>query len=648
MGMSDQPSPSQRRLSIGAEILPDRSIHFRVWAPRRNVVEVTFDDAQPLRLDSERNGYFSGATKHAKAGTRYRVRLDSEGGRHFPDPASRFQPDGPHGPSVVVDPSAFRWTDPDWKGVSPAGQVLYEMHIGTFTPEGTWASAQGQLSALKEVGITCLEVMPVCEFPGKFGWGYDGVDLFAPTRLYGTPDDMRRFVDAAHAIGIGVILDVVYNHVGPDGNYLKEFGPYFTDKHRNDWGESINFDDKNSGGVREFYLANARYWIEEFHLDGFRFDATQAIVDDSPEHILSQISRAAREAGRGKGIYLVNENEPQHTKLVRPCDGGGCGMDALWNDDFHHSAMVVLAGHSEAYYSDHRGKAQEFISATKWGYLFQGQRYAWQKKRRGTPALDLPPTVFVNFIQNHDQVANSARGLRAHHLASPGHLRAMTALLLLSPQTPMLFQGQEWAASNTFHYFAEHNAELAKLVRTGRRKELSQFPSIATQQITEQLLDPANEQTFRRSVLNPTEREKPGHAEVLALHTDLLRLRREEPVFRRVQRRGDLDGAVLAPDAFVLRYFGDGDHTGGNDRLLLVNFGTDLSLVPAPEPLLGPPLDRRWAVQWSSEDLKYGGLGTPAPETEEEGWLLPGRSAIVMKPVQVSAGEVKTRVWKAD
>jgi maltooligosyltrehalose trehalohydrolase len=644
----DETAGAQRRLPIGAEILPDGSVSLRVWAPRRNVVDVTFDDAPALRLTAEQGGYFSGVSRQAKPGTRYRFRLDGKDADAFPDPASRFQPDGPHGPAEVVDPRGFRWSDADWKGVPPDGQVLYEMHVGTFTPDGTWAAARERLPDLKAVGVTCLEVMPVNEFPGRFGWGYDGVDLFAPTRLYGTPDDMRGFVDAAHAIGLGVILDVVYNHVGPDGNYLKAFGPYFTDKHRNDWGESINFDDDQSAGVRAFFEANARYWIEEFHLDGFRFDATQTILDDSPEHILTVISRAAREAGRGRRIYLVNENEPQQTKLVRPCEGGGCGMDALWNDDFHHSAMVVLSGRNEAYYTDHSGAAQEFVSAAKYGYLFQGQRYAWQKKRRGTPALDLPPTVFVNFIQNHDQIANSARGLRANHLASPGHLRAMTALLLLSPQTPMLFQGQEWAASSTFHYFADHKPDLAALVRHGRARELSEFPSIATPEVTAALPDPHDERTFRRSRLNWDERESARHAEVLALHTDLLRLRREEPVFRRVQRRGDLDGAVLGDGAFVLRYFGDSDHSSGNDRLLLVNFGMDLSLVPAPEPLLAPPLDRRWVVQWSSEDLKYGGTGTPAPETEHEGWLLPGRSAIVMKPVAVGAGEVTTRVRKVE
>jgi maltooligosyltrehalose trehalohydrolase len=581
-------------------------------------------------LTPEQDGYFSGLVPKIDAGCAYRFRLDS-GERLFSDPASRFQPQGPHGSSQVIDSTLFLWTDQGWKGVGVAGQVVYEMHIGTFTPEGTWASAERELASLAELGITCLEVMPVADFAGRFGWGYDGVNFFAPTRLYGAPDDFRRFVDRAHALGMGVILDVVYNHFGPDGNHLREFAHhYFTDKHCTAWGDAINFDDQDAGPVRDFFLANVRYWIEEFHIDGYRFDATQAIKDDSPEHILAAISREARQAGGDKSIYLVNENEPQEGRIVRPARHGGYGMDALWNDDFHHSAMVLLAGRAEAYYTDYCGRPQEFISAAKYGYLFQGQPYKWQRKYRGTPTLDLPPTAFVNFIQNHDQVANSARGQRAHQLSSPGDYRAMTALLLLMPQTPMLFQGQEFAASSTFHYFADHNEDLSKLIRQGREKELCDFPSINTPSMRACLSDPTSPDTFARSKLDRSEREKPFHRDVYRLHKDLLKLRREEAVFRRVQRRGDVDGAVIGPDAFILRYFGE----DGDDRLLLVNFGSDLHLDIAPEPLLAPPQRRRWSVQWTSEDPSYGGCGAPAPESET-GWNLTGRCAMVLKPDSV-------------
>jgi maltooligosyltrehalose trehalohydrolase len=640
--ITEQPTPAtvaQRRLPIGAEALPTGGVSFRVWAPRRENVAVVFEDRSiaELRLTSEGNGYFAGLSADAGAGSRYRFRLDGEE-YLYPDPASRFQPDGPHGPSQVVDATAFQWTDDGWPGVVVAGQVLYEMHVGTFTKEGTWAAAALELPQLKELGVTCLEVMPVADFAGTFGWGYDGVNLFAPTRLYGSPCEFRRFVDRAHGLGIGVILDLVYNHLGPDGNYLTQFSQdYFNAEHKTDWGDALNFDGQNSAPVREFYLTNARYWIEEFHLDGFRFDATQAIVDSSPRHILAEITEMSRRAGGKRSIYLINENEPQNTQLVRPIDAGGFGMDALWNDDFHHSALVALSGHNEAYYSDYFGKPQEFIAAAKWGYLYQGQRYKWQRKRRGTPAIDLPPTAFVHFLQNHDQVANSGRGLRAHEITSFGELKAMTALLLLMPQTPMLFQGQEFAASSPFYYFADHNPELAKLVCAGRAKELAQFPSVATPQMQASLLDPADRSTFERSKIDHADRARGQHALVWQLHKDLLQLRREQPVFRRVQRREDIDGAVLGDGAFVLRFFGDGD------RLLVVNFSVDLELNPCPEPLMAAPAGQRWSILWSSEDPKYGGCGTAALDTEDEGWLLPGRAAVVLEPMPAEQAIVQTR-----
>jgi maltooligosyltrehalose trehalohydrolase len=624
---------SARRLPVGAEVVKAGGVSFRVWAPKRKSVEVVFEEASltPVSLVEEAGGYFAGTSSQAKAGTSYRFRLDREQ-QLYPDPVSRFQPHGVHAPSQVVDPSTFRWTDDKWPGVGPAGVVLYEMHVGTFTRDGTWQSAMRELPSLAEVGVNCLEVMPVCDFAGRFGWGYDGVDFFAPTRLYGTPDDFRAFVDRAHALGIGVILDVVYNHFGPDGNYLGAFsGDYESKKHKTDWGGAVNFDGANAKPVREFFLANARYWVEEFHVDGYRYDATQAIVDDSPVHILREISQTVRSAAKGKKTYLVNENEPQHTRIVRPVETGGHGMDALWNDDFHHSAMVALTGRNEAYYTDHFGSPQEFISAAKWGYLFQGQRYKWQGKRRGTPALDLPPTAFINFIQNHDQIANSGLGLRACELASYSSLKAMTALLLLSPQTPMLFQGQEFAASSPFYFFADHHNDLGKMVCDGRAREVSQFMSLATPEAQAALPEACSEKSFQRSKIDHGQRTQGHHAQVYALTRDLLKLRRDEPVLKRVQRRGDIDGAVLGPAAFVLRYFGE----SGDDRLLLVNFGIDLRLDPAPEPLLAPAQDKCWGLMWSSEDPKYGGAGTPRPDTENEGWHLPGRCAMFVRPIPV-------------
>ena len=629
-------SSPRRRLPVGAEVAPDGGVHFRVWAPRRRRVEVVFETEgrqAATELQEEDGGYFSAHVRGTGDGTLYRFRLDGED-YLYPDPASRFQPEGPHGPSRVVDPSKFAWTDAEWKGAQLKGQVVYEMHVGTFTREGTWAAAARELEELAGLGVTCVEMMPVAEFPGSFGWGYDGVDLFAPTRLYGEPDDLRLFIDEAHRRGVAVILDVVYNHFGPDGNYLRQFSEdYFTDRYQNEWGEGINFDGPGSAPVREFFLANARYWVEEFHFDGLRLDATQSIFDYSGDYIIAAFAREVRAAARGRATLVVAENEPQEARLVRPTGRGGHGLDALWNDDFHHSALVALTGSNEAYYSDYLGGPQEFVSAAKYGFLYQGQRYKWQRKRRGSPAFDLPPEVFINFIQNHDQIANSARGLRAHALTSPASLRALTALLLVAPSTPMLFQGQEFASSAPFLYFADygHEPELARKVRRGRAEFLAQFRSVATREMRAGLADPGDRETFEKCKLDFAERE--SHREVYEMHRDLLRLRREDAVFN-AQRKGGVDGAVLGTDAFVLRFFGD----GGDDRLLIVNLGADLSLNPAPEPLLAPPEGKLWTLLWSSEDPRYGGSGTPPLETKNN-WCIPGRASVAMRPAP--AAEVR-------
>jgi maltooligosyltrehalose trehalohydrolase len=619
-----------RRLPVGAEVLPEGGVHFRVWAPRRKRVAVIFEgDAKPFELEREEGGYFSALVEEAREGALYRFRLDDED-YLYPDPASRFQPEGPHGPSRVVDPSAFRWTDESWKGARLKGQVIYELHTGAFTREGTFAAAARELRELASLGITCVELMPVSEFPGRFGWGYDGVCLNAPMHLYGEPDDLRRFINEAHECGLSVILDVVYNHLGPDGNYLGQFAAdYFADRHKTEWGEGLNFDGDNAAPVREFFLSNARHWIKEYHFDGLRLDATQSIKDDSREHFIAALTREVRRAARGRETIIVGENEPQETRLLRPLERGGLGLDALWNDDFHHSAMVALTGRSEAYYSDYKGTPQEFVSAAKYGFLYQGQRYKWQRRRRGTPTFGIAPQAFISFIQNHDQIANSARGLRAHRQTSPGRLRAMTALLLLAPSTPMLFMGQEFASSAPFFYFADHEAALAEKVQRGRAEFLAQFRSIATSETRTRLASPTASETFERCKLDFKERET--HREVYDLHRDLLRLRREDAVFSAQQPRA-LDGAVLGPEAFVLRFFGD----EADDRLLVVNFGADLNLNPAPEPLLAPPAGRVWKTLWSSEDYAYGGTGTPPVETKSN-WCIPGRAAIALAPVNTAA-----------
>ena len=622
------PLPYLRRLPIGAEVVPGGGVHFRVWAPKAKRLSVqlsgprrfTPEASQEYGLEPEPQGYFSGYVAQAAPGMLYKFKL---GGGSFPDPASRFQPEGPHGPSEIIDPSQFAWTDASWQGVSRRGQVLYELHIGTFTSEGNWSAAREQLPELAALGITVVELMPLAEFPGRFGWGYDGVDLFAPTRLYGRPDEVRAFVDAAHGLGLGVILDVVYNHLGPDGNYLKHFSAgYFTERYRCEWGEAINFDGPHSGPVREFFLSNAAYWVQEFHLDGLRLDATQQIFDSSPNHILGALSRRVRQAAPGRSVFLVAENETQQARLAAPFEQDGYGLDALWNDDFHHSARVALTGRSEAYYGDYRGSAQELLSAIKWGFLYQGQWYAWQKKRRGSPSFRLNPEQFITFLENHDQVANSLRGLRLGALTSPGRLRAMTALLLLGPATPMLFQGQEFGASSPFLFFADHHPELAKQVAKGREAFLKQFETIACAECDPFLIGADAEQIFLRSKLNASERQR--HRGIYQLHRDLLQLRRQDPVFSN-PRPGGIEGAVLGPQAFALRFFG----AQAEDRLLLVNLGLDLRLQPLPEPLLAPVAGGRWRLAWSSEAPRYGGCGTPAVEREGT-WRILGQAAVVL------------------
>lgn len=620
-----------RRLPVGAEPLPEGGVHFRVWAPSRRRVRVVLEDAalaeslKEYELRAEEHGYFSASVLEACPGSLYRFRLDGEASL-YADPASRFQPQGPFGPSQVIDPENFPWTDQAWGGLGAEGQVIYEMHIGTFTQEGTWQAAAAQLPELAELGITVLEVMPVADFPGRFGWGYDGVNLFAPTRLYGHPDDFRQFLNQAHEVGIGVILDVVYNHLGPDGNFLGMFSPdYFSQQYECEWGDAINFDGPNAAQVREFFLSNVEYWIKEFHIDGLRIDATQQIFDSSPKHILAEIAERARRAAAPREVLLIGENEPQKVRLIKPLEQGGYGMDALWNDDFHHSAMVAMTGRADAYYSDYRGSPQELISALKYGWLYQGQWYSWQDQPRGTPCLQLAPWKFVNFIQNHDQLANSGSGKRCHRLTSPSRYRALTAVFLLAPQTPMLFQGQEFAANSPFFYFADHKDELAHQVAQGRMQFLSQFRTLATPEMQARLPDPSDPMTFVRCKLDFSDRYV--HAEEYALHRDLLRLRREDRTLKR-PRGGGLDGAILGPEAFVLRFFGD----DGDDRLLLVNLGRDLAVDPAPEPLLAPPEGANWTILWSSEDPQYGGWGMP-PIEPHGNWHLQGEMAILMQPV---------------
>ncbi len=611
-----------RKYPIGSEFIPGKGVHFRVWAEDHDQVDLVLENLQskPIsyKMRNEKNGYFSLLVKEAKPGTHYRYRVSNKKNL-LPDPASRYQPFGTNGPSTVMSMD-FSWTDTKWKGVKAHGHIIYEMHIGTFTERGTFEAATKELARLAKLGITLIEIMPLNGFAGSFGWGYDGVSLFAPTHLYGTPNNLKAFINTAHKLGIGVVLDVVYNHLGPEDNTMIAFSKeYLSKKHTSEWGQAINFD---AAASREFFITNARYWIEEFHFDGLRFDATPWLLSSTPVHILEDFTRTVKEAGGKRKTISIAENEPQDTKLLLPYSKGGYGFDLLWNDDFHHAAVVRLTGKREAYYTDYLGSPQEFISAFKHGFLYQGQYYDWQEKKRGTPSLDSPRNSFVTFLENHDQVANSGYGMRLHQKSDPGNYRAMTCLFLLSPHTPMLFQGQECSTTSPFLYFADHAPSLAQLVRKGRKLSLMQFPRLASPESKKMISDPENPITFMKSKLLAEEIKT--DTPIYYLFEDLIKLRKTDPVFKNIHTC-HLDGAVLGSDSFIIRYF---DKKEG-DRLLIVNFGPDYYFNPCPEPLLAPLLENEFEILWSSESPRYGGEGTAPINTPH--WKILGHSAILLK-----------------
>jgi maltooligosyltrehalose trehalohydrolase len=608
---------------LGATLQGTRC-QFRVWAPaaRQVLVEVYGERTARTPLAPSADGYHEATVAGLHAGQRYRYVLD---GSALPDPCSRFQPEGPHGPSEIVDTGAYRWRDAQWRGIGLAGLVLYELHVGTFTPEGTFAAAAGKLAYLRALGVTAVEIMPIAECPGRFNWGYDGVGWFAPSHNYGPYDGLKAFVDAAHAEGIGVILDVVYNHFGPDGNYARRFSPHYFATRATEWGEAINYDGPQAAPVREMIITNASEWIREFHLDGLRLDATQSVFDDSARHVLAELTAAARAAAHPRQILVMAENEPQRASHLLPEDAGGLGLDAMWNDDFHHAARVAATGRRDAYYHDYLGSPQEFISTAKRGFLYQGQYYPGQQQPRGEP-LRVPASRCIAFLQNHDQVANSQSGQRLHQLASPAKCRALTALLLLGPQTPMLFMGQEFHAAAPFLYFADHQEPLRTQVRAGRSDFLAQFGGMAAAG----MVDPGDEAAFLRSKLDWSQCHDDNTA--LRLHRDLLLLRRRDPVIR-VQGSQGFDGAGLGGGAFLLRWF----HAAGGDRMLVVNLGDDIRDCSLPEPLLAAPSGTSWALLWSSEHVRYGGAGAIFQDPAQ-GWLLPGRCAMLLvaaRPRQV-------------
>jgi len=560
-------------------------------------------------LEPASDGYHSRLID-AGAGERYAYLLDGEG--PFPDPASRFQPDGVHGPSALVDPRAFGWSDRNWRGLPIEDLIIYETHVGAFSPEGTYAGVVDRLEHLSQLGVTALELMPLADFPGTRNWGYDGVDLFAPARCYGSPDDLRRLVDAAHRRGIAVLVDVVYNHFGPDGAYVSKFSPfYFSSTHHTPWGQAINLDGPHAAEVRSFLIENALHWIHEYHVDGLRLDATHALVDDSPRHFLREIAARVHASTDARRVVLIAEDDRNRSISVTAASEGGWGLDAVWADDFHHHVRRLTAGDADGYFQDYSGSAHDLATTIRRGWFYTGQHSAYRDKPRGTDPAGLPPARMVICLQNHDQIGNRAFGERLHHQIDPAVFRALTALLLFTPETPLVFMGQEWAASSPFLYFTDHEPELGRLVTRGRREEFSKFSAFSDPHARERIPDPQADATFAASKLRWEERADEPHAGVLRLHRTLVALRRRDPAFREPARNRSFEVAALDADSLALLRRA----ASGAELLLVVRLrGTGTVDAGAWNALLP---ESKWRLDMTTESNEFTDRPL-APTVEDE------------------------------
>lgn len=603
------------QLPIGAE-LNETGVRFRVWAGDVEQVEVVITGQNRQELASyplirDNSGYFSGQVAGLKAGATYMYRLD--GDKLRPDPASRYQPEGVHSPSQVVAPG-YNWQNSSrWAGLPLNRLVLYEVHIGTATAEGSFEALIDRLPYLKELGVTAIELMPVADFPGDRNWGYDGVCLFAPARAYGGPDSLKKLVDAAHGHGLAVIQDVVYNHLGPDGNYLRDFSrQYFTGAKMTPWGDAVNFGCK---AVREFFIANALYWTHEYQVDGLRLDATHAILDDSQPHILQElVERVRASLPPTRQFAIFAEDERNESWLLMPPSEGGAGMDAVWADDFHHEVRAALAGDSEGYFADFTGNADELAETLAKGWFYTGQLSRFSGRVRGSDASNFDPPHFVYCIQNHDQIGNRAVGDRLNATIGLDAYRAASALLLLSPYTPLLFQGQEWAASTPFLFFTDHNQELGKLITQGRRQEFAHFTGFSGDTVP----DPQARATFEQSKLNWAELDQPGHQEILALYRALLVLRQSLAVLHD-PHRANFKALKIDQDSVAFRYYGSEDQP---DLLVVVNLKGPLDFNLAEAVIGQLPAKRQWEARLTTDDPAYGG---PQPLAELQKLVQTGR-----------------------
>ncbi|MEP7312682.1 MAG: malto-oligosyltrehalose trehalohydrolase [Pseudomonadota bacterium] len=599
-------------LPFGVEFV-EAGARFRLWAPAARRVDLVLadGDAADVAMTALADGWFEVTTARARAGTRYRYRID--GALEVPDPAARAH-DEESRSSVVVDPRSYHWQCNDWHARPWSEVVIYELHVGTFTPEGTYAGVQSRLDYLVDLGVTAIELMPLAEFPGQRGWGYDGVLPYAPDGAYGTPANLKSLIDAAHARGIAVLVDVVYNHFGPEGNYLHAYAPqFFTDRHQTPWGAAINFDGQHSRIVRDYFIHNALYWLKEYRFDGLRVDAVHAMKDDSPLHFIQElIQRVRAAAGDSSDCYIVLENHRNSSRLLG-APGAATTADAQWNDDFHHCLHVLLTGETDGYYIDYaRNPHAQLGRVLAEGFCYQGDESEYEQgRRRGEPSATLPPSAFMNFLQTHDQVGNRAQGERLAQLASSDEaLTAAVVILLLAPQPPMLFMGEEWAASQPFTYFCDFEPDLMSKVRDGRRREFASFArfSAAVADGADKLPDPGAVQTFLDAQLDWNCLDEPRHARWLALHRRLLKIRRERvaPLLDRIRSGHCLSAG---PDGFIQVHWG---LRGGGRLHLLAN------LAPRPLEITLPAGEVLMSTQADIE----AGHGVDALEAWSVTWLL--------------------------
>lgn len=610
------------RLERGAWPDPRGGVHFAVWAPQPEKLAVRVlragESLGELPLQRGPGGVFAGHADFARAGDDYIYVLDGEHLR--PDPASRLQPGGVHGPSRVVDPDAFPWTDAAHTGLERAELAFYELHVGTFHPRGSFGGVAERLAELRELGVTALELMPVAAFPGRHGWGYDGVFPYAVHAAYGGPEGLKRLVDAAHAVGLCVFLDVVYNHLGPEGNVLPDFGPYFTDRVRTPWGDALNFDGPGSDEVRRYFIDNALHWLAEYHMDGLRLDAVHAIVDTSAHPFLAELAEATHALGGslGRRLHLIAESDANDPRLVRSAEHGGLGLDGVWSDDFHHALHAALTGERQGYYADY-GRVGDLAKALRARFVYDGQPSAYRGRRHGAPARDLPSDRFVVCGQNHDQVGNRAQGERLSHLVEPASCRLAAAAVLLSPYLPLLFMGEEWGETAPFLYFVDHgDPELIEAVRQGRRREFAAFGW------EQEVPDPSAEASFLRSRLTPPDRQGEEGRARRALYRHLLALRREEPCLRPAAARLEVEHDEQA-GWIRQQVYGD----VGEALLIWFHLGRVAVQTTAPAP------GGSWERLLCTEEARFGGAGSrsPAHLMAGERLVLAPRAALVYREI---------------